>query len=236
MPLVAHIAQRVVIGGVCRKVRDELLVLKLVEREVDTSLAYAVEVLHVSNHARLHLKLHLVGIGWVLVTLFVSVLEGETLDTASRNDFCTKVEGHCSNNGRAHHIGNQQPTITDASTYHCDDFAAVGQLRGEEDDADEDEQGTEKVGIVGDEVQVILHHDGSPRGMRLREAVDILIEIEHYTNANNQHDGKEVSAEELTDDVAVNSFHCIFWVWWLEVREMFGQLIRNQWYSLTTNL
>ena len=209
MPLVADIAQGVVLDGICREVRNEFLVLELVEREVDARLAHAVEVLHVGNDARFDLQLHLVCVGGVLLSLLISVFEGKALDAAARDDFCSKIKGHGCNDGGTNHIGEQQASATDARAYHRYDFAAVCHLRGEEDDADEDEECAEEVGVVGDEVEVIIHYNRPPWCLRLSEAVDVLVEIEHHADTDNQHDGEEVSPEELSDYVTVNPLHLL---------------------------
>ena len=39
----------------------------------------------------------------------------------------------------------------------------------------------------------------------LQELVNVLIEVEHDCDADNQNDGEEISAEKLADDVAVKT-------------------------------
>ena len=173
---------------------------------MDACLAHAIEMLHIGNDACIDLQLHLFGIGRVLVSFLVCILESETLHTTSRDNFCPKIEGHASNNGGTNHVWYKESTATNACTYKGYEFASVGHLCGKEDDANEDKKRAEEVGVVGDEVEIVIDNDSSPRSLRLRETVDILIEIEHHTNTDNQYDGKEVSPEELSYDVAVDSF------------------------------
>ena len=84
--------------------------------------------------------------------------------------------------------------MTYTGTYHCNDLTAVCHLRCEKDYTDEDKQCTEKICIIGNEVQIVLHDNGLPRSMRLSESVNILVEIEHNTNTYNKYNGKEVSS------------------------------------------
>ena len=83
----------------------------------------------------------------------------------------------------------------------CDGFCA----RGEKDDGNEDEQRAEKVGEVGDEVEVVVEDDALPRSIIGHELVDVLVVVEHHGDGDDQGDGKEVMAQELRDDVPVQT-------------------------------
>ena len=88
---------------------------------------------------------------------------------------------------------------------HGDDLGVVGQLGGEEDHRDEYEQRAEEVGEVGDEVEVVVKDDRLPRGIVGHELVDVLVVVEHHGDGDDQRYGKEIMAQELRDDVPVQT-------------------------------
>jgi cyclophilin family peptidyl-prolyl cis-trans isomerase len=57
------------------------------------------------------------------------------------------------------HVGLHKPFKTDAVREDGDDFGVVGHLRGKENYGQEDEEGAKQVGIIGDEIEVIIKDD-----------------------------------------------------------------------------
>ena len=204
-PVVAHVAQGVVFHcGGCQ-MRDELLVLELVQREVYTCLADAVEVLHEGYHAGIHLQLHIVGIGGVLLAALILVLKRQTLDASAWDNLCAQVESHGRNDGRTDEVGSQEASETHAGTDHGYYLAVVGQLRSEEDDTQKDEERAEEVGEVGDEVEIILEDDGVPSGVVRGELIHVLVEVKHHSDTDNQQYGEEVCPQELCYQISVDA-------------------------------
>jgi hypothetical protein len=74
---------------------------------------------------------------------------------------------------------------------HGDDLGIAGQFGREEDDGYEDEQRTEHIHIVWNEVQVIVEDDLSERNLRLKEIVHLLRDIEYDRYRENQYQGEE---------------------------------------------
>ena len=201
-PLVAHVAQCVVGYRPGRQVRDEFLVLELVQVKVNARLADTVEMLHVGNHAFLHLQLHAVGIRGVLLVLLIEVLEDQSLDASPGDNLRTQVERGACYDGRADDVGQHQTAIAHARAYHGYNLAAVSQLSGKENNAEEDEERAEEIGVVGDEVEVVVH-DALPGCMIGGEAVHVLVKVEHHGNTDDKQDGEEVSPQELANQVSV---------------------------------
>ena len=184
------------------EVRDELLVLELVEREAVARLAVVLKAVDVGYDSGVDLQLDVFG-GVGLALLVVFVLEVDAGDAAPGYDERAQAEGDHGDDGSGHHVGPEHALEAHAGGEHGDDFGILGQLGGEEDDGYEDEQGAEQVGEVGDEVQVVVEDDGAPRRIVGHELVLLLVEVEHYGDGDDEHDGKEVGAEELRDDVRV---------------------------------
>ena len=208
VPLVAYVAQRVVLGTVGRQVRDEFLLLELVQGEMVTLFVDAVEMFHKGYDARIDLQLHVVGIRGIPLAgrTLVHVLEVQSLGAAPGYDLGSQVERQGGYDGGAYQIGPYQPAEAHARTLHGYDLAVVRQFRGEEDDADEDEQRAEQVAVIGNEVGIILEDDGRPGGVVRGELVHVLVEIEDHGHANDHEQGKEVGAQELSYQVGVNPF------------------------------
>ena len=82
----------------------------------------------------------------------------------------------------------------------------IGKLRGEENDADEDEKCTEEIAEIGDEVQVIVCEDGTHGSVVGSEFVHVLVKVKHHSYAYDEEKREEVGSEELTDEIGVYSF------------------------------
>ena len=120
-----------------------------------------------------------------------------------RYDVGSEQETAEGNDGGTHHVGAQQATETHARALHRDNLGIVGQFRGKENDGDEDEQRTEEVGKIGNEIDVVVENDLLHRGVATRELVDLLVEVENHGNHHDDGDEEDVGAEKLVDDVAV---------------------------------
>lgn len=187
-----------------REVAHELLVLKLVEFEAVALLRVVVVVLDVGYHAFVHLQLHIVG-RCVLGVVAVECLEILAYHRAVGYLVGPEIVGEGGDKHTRNHVGAHETLEGDAGGQHGDDLRVAGQLGGEEDDGDEDEKRTEKIGVVGDEVGIVIEDDGSPRGMILRELGEILVEVEDYGNGDDQGNGEEIGADELLDDIPVQN-------------------------------
>ena len=209
-----HLAQHVVLehplvhgrgvvdDGARRQVRHQLLALELVQRKAVARLAVVLEAVDVGNDARVYLELDVARrVG--LARLVVLVLKVEAGLAALGDDVGAQAIGDHRDDACRHHVGAKHALEAHARGEHGDDFGILRQLRGEEDDGNEDEQRAEQVGEVGDEVQVVVEDDGVPRGIVRHEAVLPLVEVEHHGDGDNQGNGKHVGAQEFLDDVPV---------------------------------
>ena len=209
-----HLAQHVVLehplvhgrgvvdDGARRQVRHQLLALELVQRKAVARLAVVLEAVDVGNDARVYLELDVARrVG--LARLVVLVLKVEAGLAALGDDVGAQAVGDHRDDACRHHVGAKHALEAHARGEHGDDFGILRQLRGEEDDGNEDEQRAEQVGEVGDEVQVVVEDDGVPRGIVRHEAVLPLVEVEHHGDGDNQGNGKHVGAQEFLDDVPV---------------------------------
>ena len=186
------------------QVGDELLVLELVQREAVTRLTVILKAVYVGYDARVYLQLDIAcGVG--LALLVVLVFEVDTGDASLRNDVRTQAEGDNGDDGCRHHVGPEHALEAHAGGEHGDNLRVLSQLGGEENDGYEHEQGAEQVGEVGDEVQVIVEKDGTPRCVMGHELVLLLVEVEHHGYRDDEHNGEDVSTEELLDDVSVQA-------------------------------
>ena len=70
----------------CREVRHEFFVYKLIQRKAVAALVGVVEVGDICHHARVYLHLHVVDGGDVGLLLDVGVLKVHALHIAARND------------------------------------------------------------------------------------------------------------------------------------------------------
>ena len=120
---------------------DELLVAKLVEREVVACIADAVKVFDVGDDSCVDLHVYLFCPGLGLDTFLILVFECKSLDAASGDYLGAEVEVDAGYEGGAEHLGEQDSAETDSSGEHGDNLATVGELDGKAYDGDEYEEG-----------------------------------------------------------------------------------------------
>ena len=183
---------------------DEFLVLKLVEREVKAHLHVFLITSKVCDDTAVHFELHICT-EILPSSVFVFIFELYALHISPGDDVRAKSVVEQCDDGCRNHVRTHNASETGASRYHGDDFGVFGKFRGEEDDGNEDKQLAEQIGVERDEVQVVVKQNFFHRGIVLQELVDVLIEVKHDSNADNQHNGEEICAEELSDDVTVES-------------------------------
>ena len=83
-------------------------------------------------------------------------------------------------------------------------------LEVKKDDGNEDKQGTEEVGIIGYEIQVVIEYDCFQRCLVVDEVIDVFIDIKYDSDGDDQSNGKEISTQKLDDDVFVKSLQPFF--------------------------
>ena len=95
-----------------------------------------------------------------LVTrLEVGLLEVNTYTVARRDDKAVEHVGRERDERRRDHIRAEQTAKAHPTGKHRDDLGVRCQLRGEEDHRDEDEERTEEVRVVGDEVEIVAEEN-----------------------------------------------------------------------------
>ena len=77
------------------------------------------------------------------------------------------------------HVRHHQPLETHARRKHGDDFGVFRQLRGEENNGDKHKQRAEQVGVVGDEVQIIIEGNSLERRFVLDKVINVFIDVKH---------------------------------------------------------
>ena len=137
---------------------DEFLVFKLIERKAVASLHAVVVLLEVGYDAWGHHQLHIVGREGLLLVL-IGIFEVHTHHVAVGDDVSTQIEIEDGDEGCREHVRTEQALEADTSRQHGNDLGIAGQLRGKEDDGDEDEQGREEVGEVGHEIGIVVEDD-----------------------------------------------------------------------------
>ena len=80
-------------------------------------------------------------------------------------------------------------------------------LRGEENHRNEYEQRTEHIHKIWNKIQVIIKDNLPQWRLILKEFVHLLRQVKHHCDTHNQHNRKEECAEELANDIFVESFH-----------------------------
>lgn len=193
---------RIVGDGARREVGNQLFFLELVQREPITCFAVVLETFDVGYHPRIHFQLN-VSCRIGLTGLVIFVFKIKAGHTPSGNDIRTQTKRHNSNDGSRNHVRTQHAFEAHARGEHGDDFRILRQFGSKEDDRDKHEQRTEQIGKVGDEVQVIVKDNGTPRRFVRHEAVHLLVEVEYDRNGDNQCDGKDIRAQELLDDIPI---------------------------------
>ena len=157
LPLVAHIAQRIISYALCREVRHQFLVLELVQGEVVARLADTVKMFHERNDTGIYLKLYVVRISGTFLRALVLVFKSQSLGTALWNDLGAQIEREQGNDSRTDHIGAHKPSETHSRTDHGNDFTVVRQLAGKENHTQEHEECAEEIAVIGNEVEIVVH-------------------------------------------------------------------------------
>ena len=200
----AALGEGIIFNALRRQVGHEFLVLELVEREAVAALRDVVEVGDICHDARIHLHLDIIDGSDFSAFSDVAVLEVDARDVALGNDVGAEDEGGEGDDARADHVGAEQASETHARGFHRNYLAVVGEFGSEENDGDENEEGAEEVGEVGNEIDVVVEDNLLHRGVTDGEFVDFLVVVEDDGNHDDDGDEEDVGAEELVDDVSVN--------------------------------
>ena len=97
--------------------------------------------------------------------------------------------------------------VADATRQDGNNLAITRQLRGEEDHRDEDEQRTEHIHEVRDEIQIVVENNLAHSHLVLEEVIKLLREVENNGNTHDEHDRENERAKELAYYVSVQTFH-----------------------------
>ena len=199
----APVVERVPHDALRREARAQtFLLVEALEREAGAGLGDVVVAAHVGDLPRLHHQ-HDVGAVVHAFVLDVGVGVVDALDVGRRDDVGVEHEGGGGYDGCCHKIGPQQAPEAHARGEHGYDLAVAGQLGCEEDDGNEGEQRRELVGEIRQEVDVVFQYGGTERC--LEEGVELLVDVEHHHDGQQQYDGKNVGAEEFPYYVAVEN-------------------------------
>ncbi len=199
------VVERVVLDGLRREPRDEDFPLEMLEREAVSHVGTGVVAVEIGDDAGLDLQLGVADVIHLLVA-DVLVLEIDPHLVGGRDDEGVQDERDDGDDAGRDGVGQHEPPEAHPAREHGDDLRVVGQLGGEEDDGDEGEQGAEEVGEVGDEVHVIIHDDRLEGHVGVEELVDLLVDVEHDGDGDDQRDGEDVRPQELLDDVPIDPF------------------------------
>ena len=201
-PTVAAVSQRVVLDALRRQVRHEFAVFKFVEREAVAALGLVVEAGDVGHDARVGLHLDVVGLCDGLL-LDIGVLKVDTCHVAAGDDVGAEDEGRYGDEGCGKHVGPQQPPETHAGGFHGDNLRTRCQFGGEEDDGYENEERTEQVDKVGDEVQEVVENDLIGRDVALGKLVNLLVIVEDDGDEYDDGYQEDVGGKKLLDDIPI---------------------------------
>ena len=201
-PVEAVFADGVVADGRGSHVTDELLLLKLVEREAIACLRVVVVLLDIGNDAWSHHQLHVAGRRNLLVVL-VFRLKLLSDHRSVRDDIGAEVEVHQGDESGREQVWPHEPLETHSSGEHRDDFGVTCQFGGEEDDGDEDEQRREEIGKIRNEVGIVVEHDGLQWCTEGGEFRQVLVDVEDDGDRDDEEDGVDIGADKLDDDIPV---------------------------------
>ena len=123
-----------------------------------------------------------------------------------RDDISREIIGEGREEDTGNHVRPQQTLKGDTRREHGNDLRVTRQLCSEEDDGNEDEERTEEVGKIRNEVRVIVEDNGAQRCVILREFCEVLIDIEDDRDRDNQRNREEISPYKLLDDIPVYPF------------------------------
>ena len=194
--------RRIINGSFGRKMRNQFLVDKLVQRKAICRVASTVISSQIGDNATIHFQLDITD-KILFLLLAVLVLKIQTSDISFRNHVCPQSISQCGNDGSRYHIRTHQTLEAHPRGHHRDDFRILSQFRSEENYRNEHEQRTEQIGKIGDEVHVIIKYDRLYRRIVIDELVYVFIDVEDNGNADNQRNRKEISPQELDNDITV---------------------------------
>ena len=126
--------------------------------------------------------------------VFVNSFKILSHDGSLRNDVGAEVVRQYRNQHARNHVGAQESLKRNSRGQHGDDFGVSSEFRGE---------GTEKVGVVGHPIHVIVENDGLQWCVILDERVEILVDVEDDGDGDDQQNREEVGADEFSDDIPV---------------------------------
>ena len=95
--------------------------------------------------------------------------------------------------------------VTHSRRLNGNNFGIACQFGSEEDDRDEDEQRTEHVHVVRNKRQVIIKYNLLQRDLVLEEIVHLFRQVENDGDTEYQHNREEERAEELTDNIPIET-------------------------------
>ena len=195
--------ERIIVRFISRQAGDEVLPLELIYGERRGTLRQALVVADIEVGILRDGDLDIVRID--LVTgLEIGLLEVDTHTVARRDDEAVEHVGRERDERRRDHIRAEQTAEAHPTGEHGDDLGVRCELRGEEDHRDEDEERTEEVRVVGDEVEIVAEEDPRERHLWLEEVRDLIVDVEDHCDREDQADGEEERRDEGTYDVPVH--------------------------------
>ena len=177
----------------------------MLQREAIAHVGAGIVAVEVGDHARLDLQLGVLHVIDLLI-LDILVLEVDTGRRGGRDDVGVQGEGHDRDHRRRDAVGQHQPPEAHATGQHRDDLRPIRQFGGEEDHGDKGEERAEQVGVIGDEVEIIIHDDRLQGHVGIEKLVDLLVDVEHHRDRDDQGNREDVGPQELLDDIPVYPF------------------------------
>ena len=195
--------ERIVVRFISRQTGDEVLPLELIHGERRGTLRQTLVVADIEVGILRDGDLDIVRVDLV-ARLEVGLLEVNTYTVARRDDEAVEHVSRERDERRGDHIRAEQTAEAHPTGKHRDDLGVRCQLRGEEDHRDEDEERTEEVRVVGDEVEIVAEEDPRERHLWLEEVRDLIVDVEDHCDREDQADGEEERGDEGTYDVPVH--------------------------------
>ena len=135
------------------------------------------------------------------LALYVRLLKFDSRLVGLRYDEEIEIQGHDGDERGGEYVRDHHPVEADSAGKDRNDLSVSRHLRREENDRDEHEQRAEHVHEVGHEVDVIVEDYGLQRRFLAHEIVDLLADVEDDDDADDQDQGHEERAYELSDYV-----------------------------------
>ena len=198
----APVIKRVVLDPIRCQTGDELLALELFQAELVTGSHGITVRSEKGKDPFLHFELNALGILYLLV-LDVFVLKINSCSIARWDNETIEQESQYGNHRCRQHIGHHQPLETDSGRKHRDDLGLLSQLRRKEYNRYEDEERAEKIGVVGNEVEIVIEYDTAQTDLRLHKVIDLLIDVEDDRNGYDQDDGEDERPQKLLDQILI---------------------------------